>query len=164
MDEKRHPPSLKRGGRIYRMNSMLSRGAGNAEYTINVNIELAVIWTTLFGLVWPRRVEVRVRKHTSTGMSIQILCWTSLWFSTTKSFVHYERPKRKKDFQNMNTQAILSRLTMLRKIVTHGTYSGSSQAEFIASNNCTHEMLNKMSTYWIELVEEDRWKWKVIHA
>lgn len=43
MDEKRHPPSLKRGGRIYRMNSMLSRGAGNAEYTINVNIELAVI-------------------------------------------------------------------------------------------------------------------------
>lgn len=64
--------------------------------------------------------------------------------------------KKKDDFQNMNTQAILSRLTMLRKIVTHGTYSGSSQAEFIASNNCTHEMLNKMSTYWIELVEEDR--------
>lgn len=65
------PPSLRQDGRIYLRNSMLNLGAGYEQCRININTGLSVIWTTVFGQVWPQRAEGRVWVHSLTVCTLE---------------------------------------------------------------------------------------------
>lgn len=76
--------------------------------------------------------------------------------------------EEREDFQTMNTQATLSGRHPIEKAAgdryTRRVFR-KFQAEFIASNNCTHATLNKdgcSGWYRVGHVDEDQRRWKVV--